>query len=56
MSCHFIYFESSKDATKANIEAFYPLLLVHMKNSHIYFKRRKKLIKITKYNINKKYQ
>ena len=53
MSCHFKDFESNKDATKANIEAFYPLLLIHMKNSHIYIKK-KKLIKTTKYNINKK--
>ena len=53
MSCHFIDFDSSKDATKLNIEALYPLLLIHMKTSHIYIKK-KKLIKTTKYNINKK--
>jgi len=46
MSCHFIDFESIKDATKANIEVFYPHL-IHMKNSHINIKK-KKLIKTTK--------
>lgn len=35
MTCNFIDLESIKDAAKANIEAFYPLLLIHMKNSHV---------------------
>jgi len=53
MSCHFIDFESINDATKANIEAFYPLLLIHMKNSRINIKKNK-VNKDYQININKK--